>query len=190
MMKFVKWLILSVALLLLVFCAITYFLPREYYIERSTEVKAPALLIFANVADLESWQTWNPWNKMDPDIELSYGEKRVGSGASYSWTSEKIGDGSMHIIEAKAPEYVQYKLLFEGYEDNPGFSEMILKAESATGPTTVTWTFQGETGDKFFAPWMGVMMDKLLGPSYEQGLKDLKQTCESQIQTIPGILLP
>ncbi len=189
-MKFVKWLIISVALLLLVFCIITFFLPKDYYIERSIEIDAPALLIFANVADLEAWQTWNPWNQMDPDIEITYGDTKVGTGASYSWTSEIVGNGTMLILEAKAPEHVKYKLLFEGFEDYPGFSEMILEAESATGPTLVTWTFHGNTGDKFFAPWMGIMMDRLLGPSYELGLNDLKESCEEQTQTIPGITLP
>ena len=189
-MKLVKWSILSVAILLLVFIVVTFLLPREYHVERSIEIKAPALLIFANVADLETWQTWNPWNKMDPEIEISYGEKKVGPGASYSWSSEQVGAGTMEIVEAKAPVYVKYKLLFEGFEEYPGFSDIIMKADSATGPTTVTWTFHGETGDKFFAPWMGLAMDRMLGPTYELGLSDLKDTCEAQIQTIPGLPLP
>lgn len=189
-MKFVKWFIVAVAAILGLFVLITFFLPREYHVERSIEINAPALLVFTNVADLEAWQKWNPWNAMDPDMTVVFGEKKVGTGASYSWSSKVIGGGSMQITESRAPELVKYKLIFEGYEDNPGYSDMILSAESATGPTTVTWTFEGDTGDKFFASWMAIMMDKLLGPSYEKGLKSLKENCEKQLPVIPGVPLP
>lgn len=189
-MKFAKWLIIAVAAILGIFVVITFFLPKDYYVERSIEIEAPAFLIFANVADLEAWQTWNPWNEMDPDIEITFGEKTVGTGASYTWVSEKMGGGEMLIVLSKAPEVVRYQLTFEGYEETPGYSDMLLKAESATGPTIVTWTFEGDTGDKFFSAWMSLFMDTLLGPSYEDGLAKLKEKCEKQIQVVPGMPLP
>jgi len=187
-MKFVKWFIIAVAAILGIFVAITYFLPRDYYIERSIEIDAPAFLVFANVVDLEAWQTWNPWNQMDPDLKITYGDRKVGAGASYSWSSDVIGGGTMHIVEATAPLQVKYKLVFAGYEDNPGYSDMILSADSATGPTLVTWTFEGDAGEKFFAAWMAVLMDKLLGPTYDKGLSSLKQKCEDQVK-IPALMI-
>jgi hypothetical protein len=109
-MKFVKWLIIAVAAILGIFIVITFFLPKDYYVERSIEIEAPALLIFANVADLEAWQTWNPWNEMDPDIEITFGEKTVGTGASYTWVSEKMGGGESGL-----------QVLLEYYKSGHGF---------------------------------------------------------------------
>ena len=186
-MKFVKWLLIVLAFLVGLFVVITFFLPKDYYVERSIEIEAPALLVYAQVVDLEAWQTWNPWNDLDPDMALSYGDPTVGKGASYSWVSEVTGDGTMEIIEAISPLQVRYKMTFEGYEDEPGFSSMLLDAANPVGPTRVTWTFEGEVGDRFFAPWLGIMMDTLLGPSYEKGLASLKERCEAMTQTIPGL---
>jgi hypothetical protein len=185
-MKFVKWLLISIGLLLGLFVVVTFFLPKDYHIERSVVIEAPALVVYSQVVDLKVCQNWDPWNELDSDMVITYGEKTVGVGASYAWTSEVTGNGSMEIIEATAPTSVRYKLLFEGYEDNPGYSAVLLNAESPVGPTTVTWTFDGDVGDKFFARWFAVTMDAFIGPSYEKGLGMLRDLCEEIVDTMPS----
>ncbi|MGA1205195.1 MAG: SRPBCC family protein [Opitutales bacterium] len=188
-MKFVKWFIIVVAVIFGLFVAVTFFLPKEYYVERSTEIEAPALVVYMQAIDLEAWQTWSPWTKYDPDMSIIYGEKKAGTGAFYSWKSDVTGDGTMTIIDSKSPEFVRYELIFEGYEDQPGFASIILAAASPMGPTKVTWTYEGNVGDKFFARWLAVLMDKFLGPGYEEGLANLKAKSEA-ISESPGLELP
>lgn len=177
-MKFAKWLIGIVALLLGLFILITFFLPKDYAVERSVEIKAPAELVYAQVADLEIWQEWNPWNEMDPDMLIEYGDVSAGPGASYTWQSDVAGDGAMRIIEVDGMEHVRFELVFEGYEDNPAYSSLYISDGPDNGTTTVRWTFEGNVGDSFFGRWMTVMVDKFVGPSYEKGLKSLKERCE------------
>ena len=177
-MKFLKWLLIVIGGLLALFFVVTYFLPKDYYVERSVEISTPAVMIYKEVTDLEAWQTWNPWNKLDPDITISFGDVIIGAGASYSWISEVAGNGTMVITETEAPKVVRYQLIFEGYENDPSFSSMYLNGQDPLGPTEVTWTFEGNVGDKFFARWMALLMDKFVGASYEQGLQSLKERCE------------
>lgn len=178
-MKFVKWLIIGVAVLLGLFVLITFFLPTEYRIDRSVEINAPAEVVYSQVSDLEIWQEWNPWNEMDPDMLIEYGERTTGVGAHYSWNSDVAGDGAMEIVEADPPRHVRFEMLFEGYEDTPSHSSIYVTAGPTPASSTVVWTFEGTTGDKFFARWMTVMMDKFVGPSYERGLQSLKLMCEA-----------
>ncbi|NDV61853.1 SRPBCC family protein [Puniceicoccales bacterium CK1056] len=178
-MKIVKWLIALVALLLGLFVLITFFLPTEYEIERSTEINTPAELVFSQVVDLVAWQEWNPWNEMDPDMLIEYGELSAGPGASYTWQSDVAGDGAMKIIKVEGMEHVRFELLFEGYEDNPSYSSLFISEGSSEGSSTVRWTFEGNVGDSFFGRWMSVMIDKFVGPSYEKGLQSLKERCEA-----------
>ena len=178
-MNFAKWFIVVVASLLGLFILATFFLPTDYYVERSVEINAPAIAVYPQVADLEVWQEWNPWNELDPEMTIEYGEITVGKGAFYSWKSDVAGSGKMTITDAEAPSMVSYELVFEGYENAPSFSKMLLATEDPLGPTTVTWTFEGSVGDKFFARWMAFLMDKFVGTSYEQGLQALKERCES-----------
>lgn len=186
-MKFLKWLLIIVAGLLGLFVVVSFFLPKEYYVERSITVSAPAVLVYSQVADLEAWQEWDPWGELDPDMTVSFGESRVGLGASYSWQSETSGNGSMEIVEVDPPNLAKFKLVFEGYEDNPSYSRMLLEAADAIGPTTVTWTFEGDVGEKLFARWMVLLMDKFVGVNYEKGLANLKARCEGMINDAPKI---
>jgi hypothetical protein len=193
-MKTVKWLILGVAVLLLLFLTITFFLPRTYSVERTATIKAPADVIFGQVSDLEAWQEWNPWNSLDPDIEVSYGDIRQGTGASYRWTSEIAGNGEMRILESVPSTEVHYELRFQGYEHVPSHSTIridLLSTENEGPVHEVTWTFEGEVGDQFFARWMSVLMDGFVGDAYEDGLASLKARSEEMAaQGVAAVPVP
>lgn len=178
-MKFVKWFIILVAVLLGLFLVITFFLPTEYEIERTVEINAPAEIVYSQVADLKVWQEWNPWNEMDPEMVIEYAEQTTGPGASYVWTSEVAGNGKMIILDATPNRHVRFELIFEGYEDLPAFSSIHLDPGENPATTSVSWTFEGTVGDNFFARWMTVMVDKFVGASYEKGLGLLKERCEA-----------
>lgn len=189
-MKLVKWIIIGVAALLGLFVIVTAFLPKDYYVERSVEITAPVALVYSQVVDLEAWQAWNPWNELDPDIIIEYGEKKAGEGAWYEWKSKVAGNGKMTISEAEPPLTVNYVLVFEGFEDLPSYSSMLLEAGDPLSPTLVTWTFEGTVGNRFFARWMSVAMDKFVGQNYQKGLNMLKQRCEQMAEvpeTVPGL---
>ena len=178
-MKAVKWSIVIVGGLLALFVIITFFLPREYHVERSVEISAPRAIIYTQVSDLKLWQEWNPWNEMDPEMALTFSEPAFGVGAWYEWRSEIAGDGRMSIVKATPREKISFELIFEGYESDPSFSSFILEGSGMTDPVQVTWTFEGSVGDKFFGRWMTLMIDKFVGSSYEKGLQSLKDRCEA-----------
>jgi hypothetical protein len=178
-MKFVKWLILLVAVLLGLFFIITFFLPKDYRVERAVEIAAGAPLIYSQVIDLEVWQEWNPWHELDPDMVVEYGDSRSGPGASYVWRSDIAGNGAMTIIGAAPLEEVRFEIIFDGYEELPSYSTIRIEPLEGDAACRVIWSFEGTVGENFFARWMTVMADKFVGPSYETGLQALKQRCEA-----------
>lgn len=177
-MKFVKWLLVIIAVLLGLFVLVTAFLPKDYHLERTVAIDAPADRIYDQFADLRAWQDWNPWNELDPEMEITFGETVAGKGAWYSWKSEAAGNGKMTILEADPPNRVRFELIFEGYEDLPSYSTVYLNPEEGDDTVQVTWTFEGTVGDQFFGRWMAVLVDTFVGKQYEQGLENLKRICE------------
>ncbi|HKJ90794.1 MAG TPA: SRPBCC family protein, partial [Oceanipulchritudo sp.] len=161
-MKIVKWLIILVAALFGLFLIITFFLPKDYSVSRSLHIEAPAPIVYSQVADLEAWQEWNPWNQVDPEIAITYGERSAGTGAAYSWESDIAGDGEMRILEAVPNTFVRYELIFEGYEDLPSYSKIEIQPKDGPEGVEVTWTFEGNVGSNFFARWMSVMVDRFV----------------------------
>ncbi|MFC6979007.1 SRPBCC family protein [Microbulbifer taiwanensis] len=53
------------------------------------------------------------------------------------------------------------------------------------GGTQVTWQFNSDMGGGPIARWMGLMVKKMVGDSYQQGLDKLKKLVESEASQPP-----
>jgi hypothetical protein len=83
----------------------------------------------------------------------------------------------MTITDSKPNESVHYNLEFEGMGTSAaGF---LLSAKDSTN-TKVTWTMDMDNGLNPFRRWMGLFMDKMIGPDFEKGLTTMKNTCEQK----------
>lgn len=178
MLKALKWFLYGLLVLVGAFTLATFFVPKSYALSRSLEVAAPPALVFSQVVDLEAWQQWNPWNAADPDITIEYGATRVGVGAEYRWESAVLGGGRMQVTAVEFPGRVEYLLEFTGYESQPSTSAFVIEAGADAGRSVVTWTLEGSVGDAFYGRWSTLLMERFVGPSYEEGLRKLAARCE------------
>jgi uncharacterized protein YndB with AHSA1/START domain len=150
------------------------FLPEEASLQRSIVITAPVEKVYQELVTYKSFNQWSPWYEKDANAQYVYEGPESGVGASVSWTSAEVGNGSQQIIAAEENKRVRQELRFEGFDD-PSFSEFIL--EEVEGGTQVTWTYEGEM--KGFYKLMGLMMESFLGPDYERGLEKLKAYVEA-----------
>src|SRR4051812_47520697 len=174
-MKAIKKIVFGLIILIVALAAIGLVaLPRESKIERSIVIQAPAEVIFDQVNDLKKNEAWTPWK--DPTMKLTYGPVTEGKGASSTWTSKKMGNGTMTIEESVPASTIRIGLDF-----------------GSMGTAKSTWTFapEGEavkvtetmTSDAGMNPakrWMSLMSDKMVGPYFEKGLASLKQVSETR----------
>ena len=107
-----------------------------------------------------------------------YNDVSEGVGAYYSWKGEpkKVGEGSMEIKTSEAMELVKVYLQFKGRGD--AMAGWIVR-DNGDGTTMVTWDFESDNGMNPISRIFGRMMDKFLGPDYQNGLNKLKSVCES-----------
>lgn len=150
-------------------------LPSDYYVERSTTINANPKRVYATVSDFKTWRDWSKWHKMDPDMEVTYGERSAGEGATYSWKGEKAGAGTQTITAAVPNESMDTHIAFEGMGESDGHWTF---EETKEGHTKVTWAFEGEM--PFYARIFVLGMDESVGADFEEGLSNLKQKIESE----------
>lgn len=152
-------------------------MPDLYTVERTTTIDAPAEKVYAQIVDFHNWRTWSPWDDLDPDMQRTYSGADSGVGAGYAWSgNRKAGEGNMKITEATEPSAVQIALEFVKPFKSSSTTAFNLKPQGQT--TDVTWTM---TGPKtLMTRVMGVFksMDKMVGPDFEKGLKQLKVATE------------
>ncbi|HUN91270.1 MAG TPA: SRPBCC family protein [Burkholderiaceae bacterium] len=161
-----------VALLLL---GVGFLLPGSYRIERSVEITAPATRVYPLIADPREWKRWSAWNRRDPAMLIDYSGPASGAGAAWSWRSRSEGNGRMEFTEAVADQRVAYALSFA---DDSMRSHGSLTLDAQGNRVRVAWTNEGDLGRNPAARWFGLFMDRIVGPDFEAGLRNLKSIVE------------
>jgi hypothetical protein len=176
MMKVIKKIILG----LLAIVALCFFLPGITRIERSADIAAPAQAVFEQINELKNWKNWSSWQQVDPNVVMQYSDpSSAGVGAFYTWASEKrdLGKGKLTILDAKPLENVHCRIDFESMSGS--ISDFKLIAKDSLN-TQVKWTFESEHGLNPLSRWVGIFMDKMVGPDYEKSLMQMKLFCEKK----------
>jgi hypothetical protein len=152
--------------------------PSGYAIARTKTMAAAPTVVFAQVNDLHKWETWSPWAKLDPAAKSSFEGPQEGTGAVMRWAgNDKVGEGSMTIIESKPAELVRIRLDF--LKPMAGTSESQLTFAKEGDGTTVTWTMTGKNDFVGKAICLFMNMDRMLGSQFDQGLTNLKGVVEA-----------
>jgi uncharacterized protein YndB with AHSA1/START domain len=110
----VKKILLVIAGLIVLLLLVGFVLPAKLEVSKSVTINAPADAVFEEINDLERWPSWQYWNTLDPEMKITYGEKKVGTGASYSWEGPKLGDGNLTLNESVPDKSISIAMEFGG----------------------------------------------------------------------------
>jgi hypothetical protein len=173
--------ILAIAVIALAaFTAYAAMQPDEMSITRSATFIASQDALFEQINNLQKWNAWSPWAKLDPNTKTTFEGPAAGVGAKMSWVSDdsQVGSGSMTITDSRSNELIRFKLDF--LKPFPGIAtnEFTIKADG--GQTMVTWTMNGHRN--LIAKAMGLIFncDKMVGGMFEKGLANLKAIVETK----------
>ncbi len=174
---------LNIILILVPIAIIIFFIvaatqPSDFRVTRTGTISAPASAVFAQVNDLQKWEAWSPWAKLDPEAKNSFEGPTSGTGAIMRWSgNNKVGQGSMTIIESRPDDFINFKLEFLKPFIATNTAEFTFNSED--NQTTVTWTMYGKSN--FMSKVIGLVMncEKMVGSQFEQGLAALKSVVEA-----------
>jgi effector-binding domain-containing protein len=178
-LKITGFVILSLIFLLVI---VSFFLPSGSHIQRSAMMDADARIPFSFVNNLQEWPKWSPWHKLDTSMVIVYSEKTSGEGASYTWKSkhDQVGEGKQTITKSTPYEHIEAEMEF----GDMGTSHISFTFEPVGDSVKVTWAMDS---DGKGLPWYMVVpskyfclfADKMVGPSFEQGLRNLREISEA-----------
>jgi hypothetical protein len=178
-MRFAKRLLIGFVLLAATFIVVVALQPDDYRLTRSTVIAAPAAAVFAQVNDLQKWQNWSPWAKLDPNAKVAFSGPQAGQGASFRWDgNDKVGAGTMTITESKPDLRVATRTDF--VKPFAGTSNSDFVFSQMGDQTNVIWTMSGTHNFIGKAMCLFMSMENTLGPEFERGLAQLKQVAEGK----------
>ena len=150
--------------------------PDTFRVARTATIQAPPERIHPLISDLRRFNTWNPYEKKDPNILGAYSGPASGPGAAYAFTGNKeVGKGAIKITSA-TPDVVRMDLtMLEPFEAE---NRVEFRIEPSGPATRVTWSLEGK------APYLAKVihlfldMDTMVGRDFEAGLANLKKLAE------------
>jgi len=177
-MKTLTKILLWIGVIIVILIVISFLLPGSYKVERVTHIKADKSVIFDLTRNFTKWEIWTPWTKAidsTANFELAGTEGQVG--AQWKWTGKVLGNGEMLITEIVPDELIAYDLSF----DNGKYqSKGKILIEAAGDSNKVSWLDEGDLGYNPISRYMGLFMDKMMGPDFEKGLAKLKKVAEER----------
>jgi hypothetical protein len=174
-MKVLLKILAAVAALVVAAVIVAFFLPRKYRVERATVIQAKAETVFPQLADLRAWKNWSAWHERDPQMKVSFSDKSTGVGAWSSWQSKTEGNGKMTITGAEPGKQVRYALEFPDFGMTSTGSMVLSPVDKGV---RLTWADEGDLGMNPMNRWMGLFLDRMIGPDFEKGLAKLKANIE------------
>ncbi len=171
-MKVLKTVAIILGVLIGTFVIYNASIDPHYEVDRTIDIASSPAEVSAVVSDFKTWPNWSTWFERDSTMTASFTDNTSGIGASYSWTSEHSGSGSMEILAYAAEEKMTTSIVFDGM----GASTGNWTFEATDSGTKVTWGFSGEM--PFFFRFMAPNMEQAVAPDFEAGLKNLKELIE------------
>ena len=150
-----------------------------YTVQRSFAINAPARQVYPHIVDFHNWESWSPWEEMDPSMEKTYSGSDEGVGAKYAWSgNRKVGQGRMEITGAEEASSVEIALEF--LKPFRASNTTVFSLSEAGESTNVTWSMTGKK--TLMTRVMGIFksMDSMVGPDFEKGLARLKSVVEAE----------
>lgn len=173
----IKKIIYGLVGFVILFILVGFLLPSEFKVERSITINAPASKVYAQVANLKQWKKWGVWFQRDPQMTVEYQGQPEQVGMKSSWQSASEGSGEMQIIELTPNQRMVYSLYFPDFEMG---STGEFQLTEQNGNTKVVWLDYGDVGSNPLNHYFAAFMDSMIGPDFEQGLKNLKKLVENQ----------
>lgn len=181
-MKILKKIGIALLALIAIGLVAAAFMPTHFEYERSTDINASKDVIYSILNDMRTWEEWGPWKQEDPTMKVSYGEKTEGVGASYIWTGEKTGNGTITITEATPPTLQKSKIEFEGQGGGDGWFRL---EDGDAGATKTSWGFAFDVSWplNIFVVLSG---DGQMNNMFDTGLSGLKTMAEKKAAEQPA----
>ena len=155
---------------------ISYLLPRTYKVERSVAINARPDIVYGLTSNFKLWKLWVPWTKaIDSTAVFEMRGEVACLGTSWKWNGKILGQGEMILTELIPEQLVGYKLSFdEGKYQSMG--RIII--ENKHDSVKVSWLDEGDLGYNPIGRFMGLFMERMMGPDFEKGLTKLKTVAE------------
>lgn len=171
-MKILKNVLITIGILIGIILLVAAILPKTFHAGSEIIVDRSAMEVFDYVKQIKKQGEYDNWSRQDPNIKKQFSGVDGTVGFTYSWQSDKVGNGKQIITAIENGKRIDMDLYFNDSDDaNKSF---IAVDSLAPNQSKVTWEVDGKMPYPFniFTLFYDMSQD------FNQGLVNLKQILE------------
>lgn len=157
----------TIVAIIVAIAMVALLLPRKVVVTRNADIALRPEDVIARVASTEGFQTFNPYCTTDPDLRITPFGPAEGVGSGFAFEG-KEGKGTQTVTEVTATRVTH--LIDLGAMGKP---VQTIEARATDTGSRVTWTVTSDMGFNPVFRIFGLFMDRMLGKTYELGLKNI-----------------
>ena len=157
----------TIVAILAAIALVALLLPRKVVVTRHADVALSPEDVIARVASTSGFQTFNPYCTTDPDLQIAPFGPDAGVGSGFEFKG-KEGKGTQTVTDVTATSVTH--LIDLGAMGKP---VQTIEAKATDTGAYVTWTVTSDMGFNPVFRIFGLFMDRMLGKTYELGLKNM-----------------
>lgn len=156
----------------------------EFQIEQQQMLIAPQEVVFNEVNNFTTWKNWEPWSQETDDMIINYGEKTSGEGASYSWSSEEMGEGEITTVKSNPYTSIDQQITFKT-PFGESTSEIYWEFQEMGDSTMVVWGMKGEQSfmEKAAFVFQDESINEMMQPMFKKGLNNLQEELTKKMES-------
>jgi hypothetical protein len=167
--------LISVAIVAVLFLAVGLVLPSSRHISHSVETNRKLTIVYDTLNSLGRFDEWNPLVLRDPAMQIKLSGPESGKGARLDYVSKEdsLGEGSWEIIDTEPRKSVTYAI------ENPERGEnkrtkFILQPTGRNGRNVeITQTYDVDYGWNLLGRYAGLYVSSSVGEDMKMGLRRL-----------------
>lgn len=177
-MKFVKWFISSLIIIILSLFIASLFLPDKYYLQRSITINTSDTNVYKYLISLKNIRNYSPWHKLDTGVKYSYSGIDAVENSSVNWVSEK---DNLTGAEMKIKKLIPNKLIDMYFTfSKQGDFDLKYKIQTINkGFSKLSIELNKDIGYNFPFRYYALMYNYHLIPDFDSALKNIKMQCEN-----------
>lgn len=171
-MKILKNVLIAIFALVVIVLLIAAVLPKTFHAGSELIINRRSNEVFDYVKQIKKQGDYDNWSRQDPNIQKEYSGEDGTVGFTYTWKSDKVGDGKQVITNVVEGKRVEMDLYFNGEgEANKSFIEV---DSIAHNQSKVTWEING----KIPFPFNIFTLFYDMNEDFKQGLVNMKANLE------------
>lgn len=185
MMTRVYEILISMAIVAVLFLVVGVLLPSDRTIVEQVETNRQRTIVFDTLNSLKRFDDWNPLVLHDPQAQLKLSGPDAGVGARLDYTSgvKSVGDGSWEIVESDPGSRVLYALVNDARGDDKRM-EFRLQTTGRRGRNIeITQRYNVDYGWNLLGRYSGLYVRSSVGEDMKLGLGRLA----SMLATVPNV---